>query len=174
MSLFWSQGNTHWSCKIFRSPWINAMLIKRNQVSLVYYSIVSSPWIKRESKLCYFPKICSTTNSSKTWHSQDLTRNSASLSPLRTTWTSKQSCLSLPWIKINTRRNLAEFYNVSSARNLVSSRNSWPCCCNCLRWPEPIYMRFGYVFESRFSPGTIFGVLNKEWSNFKKMLFIFL
>ena len=50
-----------------------------------------------------------------------------------------------------------------------------------LRWPEPIYMRVGYVFESRFSEGVIqpismiFGVLNIElWSNFKKMLFIFL
>ena len=49
-----------------------------------------------------------------------------------------------------------------------------------LRWPEPIYMRVGYVFESRFSAGMIllismiFGILNKEWSNFKKMLFIFL
>ena len=57
---------------------------KQNQASLVYYSIVSSPLIKRESKLCYFPKICSNTNSSKTWHLQDLTRTGASLSPLRT------------------------------------------------------------------------------------------
>ena len=46
--------------------------------------------------------------------------------------------------------------------------------------PETIYMRIGYVFESRFSAGMIqpisiiFGILNKEWSNFKKMLFIFL
>ena len=24
-----------------------------------------------------------------------------------------------------------------------------------LRWPEPMYMRVGYVFESRFSAGTI-------------------
>ena len=24
-----------------------------------------------------------------------------------------------------------------------------------LRWPEPIYMRVGYVFQSRFSAGTI-------------------
>ena len=30
---------------------------KQNQASLVYYSIVSSPLIKRESKLCYFPKM---------------------------------------------------------------------------------------------------------------------
>ena len=36
------------------------------------------------------------------------------------------------------------------------------------RWPEPIYMRVGYVFESRFSTGTIspismiFSILNKE------------
>ena len=42
-------------------------------------------------------------------------------------------------------------------------------------------MRVGYVFESRFSWKTInltdfydFGILNKEWSNFKKSLFIFL
>ena len=24
-----------------------------------------------------------------------------------------------------------------------------------LRWPEPIYMRVGYVFESRFSAGNV-------------------
>jgi len=41
-------------------------------------------------------------------------------------------------------------------------------------------MRVGYVFEWRFSAGIIspismiFGILNKEWSKFKKMLFIFL
>ena len=46
--------------------------------------------------------------------------------------------------------------------------------------PETIYKSIGYVFESRFSAGMIqpisiiFGILNKEWSNFKKMLFIFL
>ena len=57
---------------------------KQNQASLVYYSIVSSPLIKRESKLCYFPKVYSKTNSSNTWHLQDLTRTGASLSPLRT------------------------------------------------------------------------------------------
>ena len=38
----------------------------------------------------------------------------------------------------------------------------------------------GYVFESRFSAemilqiSIIFGILNKEWSNVKKLLFIFL
>ena len=37
-----------------------------------------------------------------------------------------------------------------------------------LRWPEHIYMRVGYVFESRFSAGKIqpismtFGILTKE------------
>ena len=47
----------------------------------------------------------------------------------------------------------------------------------CLRWPEPIYMRVGYVFESRFTAGKIqpismiFGILNKEWPKFKKMFF---
>ena len=49
-----------------------------------------------------------------------------------------------------------------------------------LRWPEPIYMRDGYVFETRFSAGKIgpismiLGILNKVWSNSKKLLFIFL
>ena len=52
---------------------------KQNQASLVYYSTISSPLIKRESKLCYFPKICSNTNSSETWHSQDLTRTKVPL-----------------------------------------------------------------------------------------------
>ena len=61
----------------------NKCYLEQNQASLVYYSIVRSPLIKRESKLCYFPKICSNTNSSKTWHLQDLTRL-VSLSPLRT------------------------------------------------------------------------------------------
>ena len=41
-------------------------------------------------------------------------------------------------------------------------------------------MRVGHVFESGFSAGeispisTIFGILNKEWLNFKKMSLIFL
>ena len=41
-------------------------------------------------------------------------------------------------------------------------------------------MRVSYVFESRFSAemiqpiSMIFGILNKEGSNFKKLLFIFL
>ena len=49
-----------------------------------------------------------------------------------------------------------------------------------LRWPEPIYMRVGYVLEWRFSAGMIypismiFGILNKEWSDFEKLLIIFL
>ena len=49
-----------------------------------------------------------------------------------------------------------------------------------LGWPEPIYLSVGYVFESGFSGrmiepiSKIFGILNKEWLNFKKMLFIFL
>ena len=43
-----------------------------------------------------------------------------------------------------------------------------------------LYMHISYVFESCFSAGMvksismIFGSLNKEWSNFKKMFFIFL
>ena len=61
---------------------------KQNQASLVYYSIVSSPLIKRESKHFHF---------------------------------------------IKSRRNLAEFYKFSFARSSVSSRNSWPCCCNRLK-----------------------------------------
>ena len=48
------------------------------------------------------------------------------------------------------------------------------------RWPGPTYMSVGYVFELRFSAGMIqpismiFGILSKKWSNFKKMLYIFL
>ena len=40
-------------------------------------------------------------------------------------------------------------------------------------------MRVGYVFQSRFSAGKIwpismiFVIFTKEWSNFKKLLFIF-
>ena len=68
-----------------------------------------------------------------------------------------------------------------------------PCCCvlmgivelslkpvKLLRWHKPIYLRVGYVFESRFSAGMIepismsFGILIKEWSNFKGMVFFFL
>ena len=52
---------------------------KQNQASLVYYSIVSSPLLKGESKLCYFPKIYSNTNTSETLHLQDLTRTGAAL-----------------------------------------------------------------------------------------------
>ena len=49
-----------------------------------------------------------------------------------------------------------------------------------LRWPEPIYMCVGYVLKSRFSAGKMWSIsmilviLNNEWSNFKKLLFIFL
>ena len=58
--------------------------------------------------------------------------NSYSINLFRTSWTSKQCCLSMPWIKLNTRRNLAEFYNVFSTRSVVLCQNSWPCCCNGL------------------------------------------
>ena len=49
-----------------------------------------------------------------------------------------------------------------------------------LRWPEPIYLRVGYVFWIGFfgrndlTDFSDFCILNKEWLNFKKMLFIFL
>ena len=49
-----------------------------------------------------------------------------------------------------------------------------------LRWPEPIYMCVGYVLKSRFSAGKMWSIsmilliLNNEWSNFKKLLFILL
>ena len=68
-------------------------------------------------------------------------------------------------------------YQLSSLQ--VHSLTMVQCCCQDgnfekLRWPEPIYMHVGYVFESHFSAGTIkpismiFGVVNEEW-NFKKM-----
>ena len=44
-----------------------------------------------------------------------------------------------------------------------------------LRWPGPIYMRIGYVLNRVFRQvSMIFGIVNKKWWNFKKMLFIFL
>ena len=49
-----------------------------------------------------------------------------------------------------------------------------------LRWPDRNYVRVGDVFKSRFSAGKIWPItmisviLTKEWSNFKKLLFIFL
>ena len=49
-----------------------------------------------------------------------------------------------------------------------------------LRWPEPIDMCVGYVLKSRFSArkmwpiSMILLIRNNEWSNFKKLLFIFL
>ena len=112
---------------------------KQNIISLVYYSTVSSLWIKRESKLCYFQKICANKNSSKTSQLLVLARTGASVSPLRTSWMSKRSCLLLLCqIMINTRRNLAEFYKVSFAKSLASSQSSWPCFCNHLKkWPLP-------------------------------------
>ena len=63
---------------------------------------------------------------------------------------------------------------------IKSYKVSLPYLNDFLKWPEPIYMRVGYVFESRFSAemilpiSMIFGILNKEWSNVKKLLFIFL
>ena len=58
--------------------------------------------------------------------------NSYSINLFRTSWTSKQWCLSMPWIKLNTTRTLAEFYNVFSTRSVVLCQNSWPCWCNGL------------------------------------------
>ena len=67
-------GNIHYRAKLFDPAESLQRQEKQSQASLVYYSTISSPLIKRESKLCYFPKICSNTNSSKTWHLQDPTR----------------------------------------------------------------------------------------------------
>ena len=52
------------------------------------------------------------------------------------------------------------------------------CCSANLRWPEPICLRNGYIFESRFLAekikkiSLIFGSGKEKCSNFKKMLFI--
>ena len=75
--------------------------------------------------------------------------------------------------------------NLTSSNYFSQSHSYWQCCLNItefsLRWQEPIYLRVGCVFESGFSAGMIwplsmmFGILTqKEWSNFKKILFIFL
>ena len=97
------------------------------------------------SKLCYFQKICANKNSSKTSHLQVLARTGASVSPLRASWMSSRSCLLLLCqIMINTRRNLAEFYNVSFARSLAWSQSSWPCFCNNLKkWPHTLSRKLG-------------------------------
>ena len=48
-----------------------------------------------------------------------------------------------------------------------------------LRWPDTIYLHVGYIFKSRVLArksrpiSLIFGILNKECSNFNKMLFFF-
>ena len=52
--------------------------------------------------------------------------------------------------------------------NVIRSNSSAKFAPEQLRWPEPIYMRVGYVFDFHD-----FCILNKEWSNFKRMLFIF-
>ena len=46
-----------------------------------------------------------------------------------------------------------------------------------LRRSKPIYMHAGHVFDLIWTIqpiSMIFGILNKSWGNFKKMLFIFL
>ena len=48
-----------------------------------------------------------------------------------------------------------------------------PSCKQVLKVAEPIYTRVGNVFESRFS-AMIFGIINKDYCNFMKILFIFL
>ena len=49
----------------------------------------------------------------------------------------------------------------ASAISFSVSLRLWvQCCCQDgnfekLRWPKPSYMHVGYIFESRFSEGTI-------------------
>ena len=51
---------------------------------------------------------------------------------------------------------------------------------NAFRWPGTTYLHVGYIFElhvlaQKIRPiSLISGILNKECSNFKEMLFIFL
>ena len=53
----------------------------------------------------------------------------------------------------------------TSVQTLYRDQNKTPFL---LRWPGPIYQRFGYVFESRFTVrknepiSLIFGILSKE------------
>ena len=95
MSLFWSYGNAHWSCKIQCSIVPNPLENKKNnQVSLVYYSILSSSWIKKESKLCYFPKNMLEHKQFKNMEFTWSPGTGTSVSPLTTSWTSIRSCLS--------------------------------------------------------------------------------
>ena len=106
-SLFWRKHS--WSRKIVRWSQITATSRKKqNQVSLEYYFIVSSPWIKRESKHYYFP------NTNKKWRLQDLTRTGASLSRSRKKKKKK---------KKNGRRRLDSRF-IIFAHNLSSKKST--------------------------------------------------
>ena len=63
---------------------------------------------------------------------------------------------------------------VTSPKRVTSlSSGAPPSCKRVLKVAESIYTRLGYVFESRFS-AMIFGIINKDYCNFMKILFIFL
>ena len=128
---FLSSGYTHWSCKIVRSCRITVTLRKTEPSILVYYSILSSPWITRESKLCYFPKIWANILEHKQFK-DDIHRYWCLSKSVKNELDEQTVVFILLRIKVKTKRNVAKFYNVSLTRSLVLSQNSWPCCCNRL------------------------------------------
>ena len=130
LSLFLSSGYTHWSRKIVRSCRISVTLRKTEPSILVYYSILSSPWIMRERKLCYFPRIWA--NILHQQFKDNIHRYWCLSKSVRNELDEQTVVFILLRIKVKTRRNVAKFYNVSFTRSLVLSQNSWPCCCNCL------------------------------------------
>ena len=79
------------------------------------------------------------------------------------------------WSELKLPRNFHKLVTTSQGRQKTTLLFS-----RAFKVPEPIYVRDGYVFYSRFSAGKIkpismsFGIFNKERSNFQKILFIFL
>ena len=130
-SLFLSSGYTHWSRKIVRSCRITVTLRKTEPSILVYYSILSSSWITRESKLCYFPKISANILEHKQFK-DNIHRYWCLSKSVKKELDEQTVVFILLRIKVKMRRNVAKFYNVSFTRSLVLSQNSWPCCCNRL------------------------------------------
>ena len=63
-------------------------------------------------------------------------------------------------VRVSVEINISEKKNTHSHKRLTlqvsEARILEPChALTDLRWPEPIYMRVGYVFELRFSAETI-------------------
>ena len=128
---FYPQATRIDRAKFVRSCRIFVTLRKTEPSILVYYSILSSPWIMRERKLCYFPRIWANILEHQQFK-DNIHRYWCLSKSVRNELDEQTVVFILLRIKVKTRRNVAKFYNVSFTRSLVLSQNSWPCCCNCL------------------------------------------